>query len=125
MFRRFLVAFSRRSFLLLLMVCLGCAAQTVAPELARKIKRQKRAYFKVPPELKVIVGATTPISDFPNYDSLIVTVDSGEKKQDLKFLISKDHSTLLRINKFDLSKDPYADTMGKIDFSGRPTLEEK
>jgi protein-disulfide isomerase len=125
MFRRFLVAFSRRSFLLLLMVCLGCAAQSASPELAQKIERQVRAYYKVPPELKVIVGATTPSSDFPNYDSLIVTVDSGEKKQDLKFLISKDHSTLLRINKFDLSKDPYADTMGKIDLSGRPTRGAK
>jgi protein-disulfide isomerase len=125
MFRRFLVAFSRRSFLLLLMVCLGCAAQSASPELAQKIERQVRAYYKVPPELKVIVGATTPSSDFPNYDSLIVTVDSGEKKQDLKFLISKDHSTLLRINKFDLSKDPYADTMGKIDVSGRPTRGAK
>ena len=125
MFRRFLVALSRRSFLLLLMVCLGCAAQSASPELAQKIERQVRAYYKVPPELKVIVGATTPSSDFPNYDSLIVTVDSGEKKQDLKFLISKDHSTLLRINKFDLSKDPYADTMGKIDVSGRPTRGAK
>ena len=125
MLRRFLVAFSRRSFLLLLMVCLGCAAQSASPELAQKIERQVRSYYKVPPELKVIVGPTTPNSDFPNYDSLIVTVDSGEKKQDLKFLISKDHSTLLRINKFDLSKDPYADTMGKIDVSGRPTRGAK
>jgi protein-disulfide isomerase len=125
MLRRFLVAFFRRSFLLLLMVCLGCAAQSASPELAQKIERQVRAYYKVPPELKVIVGATTPSSDFPNYDSLIVTVDSGEKRQDLKFLISKDHSTLLRINRFDLSKDPYADTMGKIDVSGRPTRGAK
>ncbi len=119
------MAFFRRSFLLLLMVCLGCAAQSASPELAQKIERQVRAYYKVPPELKVIVGSATPNSDFPNYDSLIVTVDSGEKKQDLKFLISKDRSTLLRINKFDLSKDPYADTMGKIDVSGRPTRGAK
>jgi protein-disulfide isomerase len=125
MFRRFLVTLLRRCFALLLIVCLGCAAQSLSPELAQKIERQVRAYYKVPAELKVLIGPATPSSDFPNYDSLVVTVDGGEKKQDLKFLISKDHSTLLRINKFDLSKDPYADTMSKIDVSGRPTRGAK
>jgi protein-disulfide isomerase len=115
----------RRSFLLLLMVCLGCAAQSVSPDLAQKIERQVRSYYKVPAELKVLVGSTSPSSDFPNYDSLIVTIDSGEKKQDLKFLISKDRSSLIRINKFDLTKDPFADTMSKIDVAGRPTRGAK
>jgi protein-disulfide isomerase len=125
MFRRFLVTLLRRCFVLLLVICLGCAAQSVSPELAQKIERQVRAYYKVPPELNVLIGQATPSSDFPSYDSLIVTVDGGDKKQDLKFLLSKDHSTLLRINKFDLSKDPYADTMSKIDVSGRPTRGAK
>jgi protein-disulfide isomerase len=107
------------------MVCLGCAAQSVSPDLAQKIERQVRSYYKVPAELKVLVGSTSPSSDFPNYDSLIVTIDSGEKKQDLKFLISKDRSSLIRINKFDLTKDPFADTMSKIDVAGRPTRGAK
>jgi protein-disulfide isomerase len=107
------------------MVCLGCAAQSVSPDLAQKIERQVRAYYKVPPELKVLVGSASPSPDFPNYDSVVVTIDSGEKKQDLKFLISKDHASMMRVVKFDLSKDPYADTMSKIDVSGRPTRGAK
>src|SRR5271170_5435234 len=125
MFRRFLVTLFRRAFLLLLIVCLGCSAQSVSPDLALKIERQVRSYYKVPAELKVLVGPTSPSPDFPNYDSLVVTIDSGEKKQDLKFLISKDRSSLVRINKFDLSKDPFADTMSKIDIAGRPTRGAK
>jgi protein-disulfide isomerase len=111
----------RRSFLLLLVVCLGCVAQTASPDLARKIERQIRSYYKIPPEAHVVVGAPTPSSDFPNYDSVVVTVDSGEKKQDLKFVVSKDGSSLVRTIKFDLSKDPFAETMSKIDVNGRPT----
>jgi len=115
----------RRSFLLLLVVCLGCAAQSVSPELAQKIERQVRAYYKVPAELKVLVGPASPNPDFPNYESVVVTIDNGEKKQDLNFLLSKDHSSLIRVNKFDLSKDPYAATMSKINTSGRPTRGAK
>ena len=115
----------RRSFVLLLVVCLGCTAQSVSPDLAQKIERQVRAYYKVPAELKVLVGPASPSSDFPNYDSIVVTIDNGERKQDLNFLVSKDHSSLIRMNKFDLSKDPYADTMSKIDTTGRPTRGAK
>ena len=115
----------RRSCVLLLVVCLGCTAQSVSPDLAQKIERQVRAYYKVPAELKVLVGPASPSSDFPNYDSIVVTVDNGERKQDLNFLVSKDHSSLIRMNKFDLSKDPYADTMSKIDTTGRPTRGAK
>jgi protein-disulfide isomerase len=93
--------------------------------LAQKIERQVRAYYKVPAELKVLVGPASPSSDFPNYDSIVVTVDNGERKQDLNFLVSRDHSSLIRMNKFDLSKDPYAETMSKIDTTGRPTRGAK
>ncbi|MFY9791094.1 MAG: thioredoxin domain-containing protein [Candidatus Sulfotelmatobacter sp.] len=115
----------RRSFLLLLIVCLGCAAQSVSPELAQKIERQVRSYYKVPAELKVLVGPASPSPDFPNYESVVVTIDNGERKQDLNFLISKDHSSLIRMNKFDLNKDPYAATMSKINTAGRPTRGAK
>ena len=115
----------RRSFLLLLIVCLGCAAQSVSPELAQKIERQVRSYYKVPAELKVLVGSASPSPDFPNYESVVVTIDNGQRKQDLNFLVSKDHSSLIRMNKFDLNKDPYADTMSKINTAGRPTRGAK
>jgi len=125
MFRRFFVTLFRRACVLLLVVCLGCAAQSVSPDLAQKIERQVRAYYKVPPELKVLVGTVSPSPDFPNFDSLVVTIDNGVRKQDLNFLLSKDHSSLIRVNKFDLNKDPYADTMSKIDTNGRPTRGAK
>jgi len=73
----------------------------------------------------VLVGPAAPSADFPNYESVVVTIDSGEKKQDLKFLVSKDHSSMMRMVKFDLNRDPYADTMSKIDTSGRPTRGAK
>jgi len=121
MFRRFLVILIRRSFVLLLIVCLGCVAQSASPDLTRKIERQVRSYYKVPAEVQVLVGSLAPSPEFPNFDSLIVTVDSGDRKQDLKFLVAKDRSSLIRMTKFDLSKDPFAETMSKIDVTGRPT----
>jgi len=115
----------RRSFLLLLVVCLGCVGQSAPSELGQKIERQVRSFYKVPPEVKILVGAPSPSSEFPNYETVIVTVDSGGKKQDLTFVVSKDHLSMMRLTKFDLSKDPFAETMSKIDTSGRPTRGAK
>lgn len=111
----------RRSFLLLLVVCLGCVAQSNSPDLSRKIERQVRARYKISPEIRLVISPLTPSSDFAGYDSVTITVDSGEKKQDLIFLISKDRTSLIRLTKFDLTKDPFAETMTKIDIKGRPT----
>jgi protein-disulfide isomerase len=119
------VTLIRRSFLLWLVVCLGCVAQSASPELTRKIERQVRSYYKMSPEIFVTVGTLSPSPDFPNYDSVVVTVDGGDKKQDLTFLVSKDRSSLMRLTKFDLTKDPFAETMSKIDVSGRPTRGAK
>ena len=115
----------RRSFLLLLVVCLGCVAQSASPDLNKKIERQVRSFYRMPPEIHVTVGVPSPSPEFPNYDSVVVTVDTGEKKQDLTFLISKDRSSLMRLTKFDLSKDPFVETMNKIDVNGRPTRGAK
>ena len=72
----------------------------------------------------MIVGPIRP-SEFPNYDALTVTFASPDKKQDFEFLLSRDHKTLMRITKFDLSSDPYAEIMKKIDVTGRPTRGNK
>ena len=124
MFRRFLVILIRRSFLLLLVVCLGCVAQTTSPDLTRKIERQVRSYYKIPPEIHIVVGAPSPSSEFPNYETVVVTI-GNEKKQDLTFVVSKDRSSMMRLTKFDLSQDPFAQTMSKIDTTGRPTRGAK
>ncbi len=115
----------RRFLLMLLLICMGCVAQSVPPDTARKIEHQVRSHYDIPPEVKVIIGAVTPSSDWPGYDTVAVTFDSGRKKQELTLLLSKDRNTMLRVTKFDLTKDPYADLMSKIDVSGRPSRGDK
>ncbi len=125
----------RRALLvLLLLICLGCSAQsppasnlpspTAAPDITRTIERQVRAHYSLPPDVNVVLGPLRS-SEFANYDALTVTVVSPDKKQDLEFLLSRDHKTLMRMNRFDLTTDPYAETMKKIDVSGRPTRGNK
>ena len=126
MLRRFRLILIRRSLLILLLVCLGCIAQSAPPDVARKIEHQVRAFYTIPAEVKVTVGAITPSTDMPAYDSVSVNIDGGEgKSKDYKFLLSKDRATLLRVTKFDLNKDPFADVMSKIDVAGRPTRGAK
>ena len=126
MLRRFLVTTIRRSILILLLICLGCVAQSAPPELAHKIERHVRSYYTIPAGVKITVGAITPSNDLAGYDAVAVTIDSGEgKPKDLKFLLSKDRNTMLRQTKFDLTKDPFAELMSKIDVSGRPSRGAK
>ena len=116
----------RRSLLVLLLVCLGCVAQSAPPDVARKIEHQVRAFYTIPADVKVTVGAITPSSEMPGYDAVSVNIDGGDGKQkDYKFLLSKDRATMLRLTKFDLTKDPFAELMSKIDVSGRPTRGAK
>ena len=126
MLRRFLVILIRRSLLILLLVCLGCVAQSAPPDVARKIEHQVRSYYNIPPEVKVNVGAITPSTEMPGYDAVGVNIDGGDgKKKDYNFLLSKDRATMLRVTKFDLTKDPYAELMSKIDVTGRPARGPK
>jgi protein-disulfide isomerase len=114
----------RRAILVLALVCLGCSAQSTSPGLTAKIERQVRAYYNVPEEVKISVGALHP-SEFPNYDAVTITMEGQNKKQNYDFLVSKDQKTLIRTTKFDLTKDPYAEVMKKIDLNGRPVRGNK
>jgi protein-disulfide isomerase len=132
MLRRLLVILIRRSFLVLILICLGCAAQSTQPDtagkpdLTRAIERQVRSYYSIPPDVKVQVGAIVPSSDWPGYDMVPVTIDGGDgKKQDYKFLVAQDRKTMLRMVKFDLTKDPFTELMSKINVSGRPVRGAK
>ena len=115
----------RRFLFILLLICLGCVAQSAPPDLARKIEHQVRAFYNLPPEVKVTVGAITPASDVPGYDTVSVRLDQEGKLKDYTFLVSKDRNTLLRVTKFDLTKDAFAELMNKIDVRGRPTRGAK
>ncbi|MBI3478182.1 MAG: thioredoxin domain-containing protein [Acidobacteria bacterium] len=119
--------FARRAFLALLLICLGCSAQPTpsAPaDVVRLLEHQVRSTYSVPSEVKVLVGPLRA-SDFPNYDALTITFDDSGKKKDYEFLLAKDRKTLLRMTKIDLTKDPYAELMKKIDVTGRPTRGAK
>src|SRR5229473_1469585 len=120
MYRRFLVTFLRRATLVLLLVCLGCSAQSAPPEVARRIEQQVRSFYTIPSNVKIVLSDLKP-SDFPKYDALTITFDGGEKKQHYEFLLARDGKTLLRMTKLDLSKDPFIEIMKKIDVSNRPT----
>jgi protein-disulfide isomerase len=120
----------RRAFLVLLLICLGCSAQSPPSppsppvDMVRSIERHVRAQYSLPPEVTVILGPLRS-SEFANYDALTVTFAGASKKQDFEFLLSHDRKMLLRVTKFDLTRDPYAELMKKIDVSGRPTRGNK
>ena len=88
------------------------------------IDRQVRAHYSLPPDVKVSLGPLRS-SDFPNYDALTITFAGPTKKQEFEFLLSHDHKTLMRLSKFDLTDDPYAEILKKIDVTGRPTRGNK
>jgi len=124
MIRRVLVTVLQRSFVFLLVICLGCTAQSAPPNVTKAIDRQIRLFYKLSPEVRVEVGPLKP-SEFPNYDALKLTIIKGNRKEEHDFLLSKDGKTLVRMTKLDLTKDPTAAFMQKVDLKGRPTRGNK
>lgn len=124
MLRRFLVTLLRRSFLVLLLICLGCSAQSAPPDTVKAIERQVRSYYKLPPDVQISIGPIHP-SDFTNYDAVKLTFTKGTRKDDYDFLLSKDGKTLVKMTKMDLTKDPNAEVMKKLDVKDRPTRGNK
>jgi protein-disulfide isomerase len=108
-----------RSILVLVLICLGCSAQSAPPDEVQRIEREVRVFYSIPASVKITVGPLRP-SEFPDYNALTIHMDSEEKKQEYEFLLSKDGKTLLRLTKLDLTKDPYAEIMKKINVVGRP-----
>jgi protein-disulfide isomerase len=126
MLRRFLLILIRRSLLILLLICLGCVAQSAPPDVALKIEHHVRSFYNIPADVKVTVGPISPSTDMPGYDGVSVNIDGSDgKKKDYKFLLSKDRATMLRVTRFDLNKDPFAELMSKIDLTGRPSRGPK
>ena len=119
------MAVFRRCIAMLFLICLGCSAQsTPPPDVVQRIQREVRSYYNIPASVKINVGALKP-SDFPNYDALTITMEGPSKKLTYDFLLAKDSKLLIRVTKLDLTKDPYAEVMKKIDVVGRPTRGNK
>ncbi|HXO37002.1 MAG TPA: thioredoxin domain-containing protein [Candidatus Acidoferrum sp.] len=90
-----------------------------------RIERQIRATYKLPPEAPVVVGPFSPSPDWPGYDAFTVTIGEEGRKQDYPFLLAKDGKSIVRVNRIELSADPYGDVMKKIDVRGRPVRGAK
>ncbi len=120
MFRRFFLLLLQRAFVFLVLVCLGCSAQSSTSDVNKRIERQIRSQFDVSPGVGVTVGEHKS-SEFPNYENVTVTFIQGDRKQKHDFLVSRDGKSLVRFTKFDISADPYAENIKKIDIQGRPS----
>jgi len=81
----------------------------------RHIEVMVRSQFNVPLSVAVTLGARKP-SQIAGFDTLPVTLSSGDKQQSIDFLISTDGKTLARLDKFDLVNSP----VFSIDVAGRP-----
>jgi protein-disulfide isomerase len=118
-----IVVILQLSVIVLVLTCLGSWAQSSPTNLSQKIERLVRATYKLPPSVKITVQFAQP-SEFANYDNVTVTVD-GDGKLPHEFLVSKDNKTLVEWIKLDLTQDPYAEVMKKINLSGRPVRGNK
>jgi protein-disulfide isomerase len=114
--RRFLLPF-------VALAVIGCSAQaptagagnSAPTPLDRRIQNQIRSQLGVPPNVEITLGQRRA-SDISGYETLPITLSSGDRKLAMEMLISKDNKTLARLEKFDLGTD----VMTKIDVAGRP-----
>ncbi|HEU5403624.1 MAG TPA: thioredoxin domain-containing protein [Terriglobales bacterium] len=112
--------YRRVLFFAVALVCLACSAQTpTSADLNRRIEKQIRSNFQVPARIPIAIGPRKP-SEFAGYDTITVHFGSSDKSKPYDFLISKDDKTLIQMTKMDLSVDPGAEIMKKIDIAGRP-----
>ena len=114
-----------RLLILLSLISLNCASQPKPTDIAARIERQIRATYKLPPEAPVVIGPFLPSPDWPGYQAFTVTVGEGDRKQDFPFLLAKDQKSIVRVNRIELSADPYGDVMKQIDLRGRPVRGAK
>jgi protein-disulfide isomerase len=119
---RFLILLS---LALLSVIGLNCASQPKPTDIAAKIERQLRATYKLPPEAPVVIGPLAPSPEWPGFDAFTVTIGEGDRKQEFPFLLAKDQKSIVRVNRIELSADPYGDVMRKIDVRGRPVRGAK
>ncbi len=102
-----------------------CAAQQAAagslPQAQKSIETFLRSYFALGPEIKITVAAPTELgnSGILEYPIEVKTQESTEK---IKMYMTKDGRYLIRGEINDLSTDPLADTVKKIQTANSPVL---
>ena len=81
------------------------AADRLSPVLERRVELLIRSQFSVRPDYDITLGARSA-SETAGYDNLPVTFSHKGKQTTVDFLISKDGSTLERVEKFSTNISP-------------------
>src|SRR5437762_11117072 len=105
MYRRFLVTSLRRSVVLLVLICLGCSAQSVPSEVAQRIERQVRSFYSIPAGVKINLSPLKP-TGFPNTDPWTTPLGGTNRRRTYNCLLPKVEKTPLRWPKLNPTKNP-------------------
>lgn len=89
--------------------------------LAAKVESYLRVLFGWGPEYKVKLGPVTP-SEIPELVKVPVTVDYQGHDENGTVYVTKDAHFMFRGEIRDMSKDPFAETRGKIKLGDSPSL---
>lgn len=109
-----MVQWIRRLAVLLLLLCLGCSAQSNAPgDVNRRIERLVRNHYTLPQNVDVQVSNRVASKDFPQFDQVTVKLSRGSQSTTRDFLISKDGQKLYQLTQVQ-------DPLDKMDLSNRP-----
>jgi protein-disulfide isomerase len=106
-------------FAVLLGAARVCAAQQPAPQ--KSIEAFLRSYYALGPEIKITVGAPTEFGSSGILECSI-EVKTPESTEKIKMYMTKDGRYLIRGEINDLTTDPLADTVKKIQTANSPVL---
>ena len=110
--------FFKRFSVLLLLLCLGCSAQSSSQDATNlRLKRLIRGHFQVPPRVEIQLCDRKP-SEFTGYDDLPVTLTEGVHSHTYHFYVSKDGAKLIQMQEI-------SDPQDKMNLAGRPSRGPK
>jgi protein-disulfide isomerase len=113
------------AFAVLLLAARVCAAQQPAPvsvsQTQKSIEAFLRSYYALGPEIKITVGAPTEFGSSGILECPI-EVKTPESTEKIKMYMTKDGRYLIRGEINDLTTDPLADTVKKIQTANSPVL---
>jgi protein-disulfide isomerase len=98
----------------------GAASGSNAP-VQKKVEDFLRYYFALGPDVQVTVGAPKELGS-SGLSELPVEVKTQDGSDNVKMYLTKDGRFLLRGDLEDLTKDPLAETVAKIQTKGSPVL---
>ena len=112
-------------FAVLLVAARVCAAQQPAPvslsQTQKSIEAFLRSYYALGPEIKITVGAPTEFGS-SGISECSIEVKTPESTEKIKMYMTKDGRYLIRGEINDLTTDPLADTVKKIQTANSPVL---